>query len=115
MARDAPVEFERDEGRCDGLRRAGEVADELVLGERRGAEAAEDLLMQQAVSRSERRAAPARGWRPAAGQRHLRLGRIASAAGGSAGRASITSSALRTSVAPSRMSMLQPEARASIG
>ena len=44
---DLAVEFEIDEHRGDAPGRGTEVADQLILGEWRGAEALKDLLMQR--------------------------------------------------------------------
>ena len=111
LALDAALELEVGEG--GGHRRGGqaEVADELVLGQRRGAEPVED-----AAARGRR---PGRR-RPAAGAGGRRPGRAPGPRGRRAAprrpqRLEHVGRAARTSVAPSRSSARQPAARGSIG
>ena len=92
------------------VRRARQVADQLVLGQRAGPEPGRIMAMQ----RRDVRQRPLRRHR--AGQRRQAQSRGSGVARGRRARGPrARPSALRTSVAPSRISMLQPAARASNG
>ena len=45
LALNAPVEFQRDQGRGQGRRRHRQIADQLVFGQRAGAQPGEDLTV----------------------------------------------------------------------